>query len=277
MGFVPFGARGRTSFVLGLVLLFPVGGCFLVDVDSLTGGSEVKVRDAGSMASPLGDEDSDGGEDAAAGNLTPPVDAGEEDAAAAGFDAVASRPDAGDDAAANRPDAGADAVASGEDAGGGACGPTDTIANCGACGVACDTRTGSPSCDGTSCTYACRPGRTDCDLEAPDKNGCECATPACCGTSCQTIHSNGVGQNFYDCNAAGTNTDAAATEACVAYALSVGGTPSDCTDGWYCQDQPSQVCFNSSGPATQYCWGYGAPSDQVFPNYCPSSAVGSWD
>jgi hypothetical protein len=258
----PFDLRGRRSVALAFVLLLPSAGCgLLVDMGGLTGGP----GDAGTATS------RDGGwtwssQDDDAAPTSPP---GDVDAGAGGSTSA----DAGQDGAL----ADTGGAASG-DAGDPGCGPTNTTAQCGSCGTACDTTTGSPSCNGTSCTYACNPGRSDCDLQAPDTNGCECATPACCGGSCQTIHSDGVGQNFYDCNPLGTNTDAEATEACVAYALSVGGKASDCTDGWNCQGQPYQVCFNTyhSG-VPEYCWAYDAPKNDVFPNYCPGSPIGTWN
>jgi hypothetical protein len=98
-------------------------------------------------------------------------------------------------------------------------------------------------------------------MTAPNTNGCECATPACCGANCQTAHSNGVGQTFYDCNPTGTFTIASATEACVAYALTVGGVAADCFGGWFCPtpSMPIEVCYSSTANfnnCTTYCWIY---------------------
>ena len=78
--------------------------------------------------------------------------------------------------------------------------------SCTACGVACDTTTnGARTCTGTRCSYTCNAGRMDCNASVGlDTDGCECASPSCCGTSCQTTHDNGVGQNFYDCSPLGT-------------------------------------------------------------------------
>jgi hypothetical protein len=143
------------------------------------------------------------------------------------------------------------------------CGPLDTITNCGACGASCDTTesTGA-TCTGTTCNYTgCATGHSDCNKTAPDTNGCECATPACCGTGCQTVHSNGVGQSFYDCNPVGTITLTSAIEACMAYALTVGGNANDCVGGWYCymQASPTAVCYSSTANmnnCTSYCWVY---------------------
>ncbi|HTB73334.1 MAG TPA: hypothetical protein VK762_08810 [Polyangiaceae bacterium] len=95
-----------------------------------------------------------------------------------------------------------------------------STATCGACkNAACNTKTGAASCDGTTCSYKCNGGLTDCNAAtAPDTDGCECATPGCCSGKCQTTHSNGVGGSFYDCNAGGTFNEFQAQEACEAYA-----------------------------------------------------------
>jgi hypothetical protein len=186
----------------------------------------------------------------------------------------ASPPEGGDDAAP-ADGAGRASDDAGEDAAVSPCGPTDTVINCGSCGTTCDTTTGSPSCNGTTCSYACNAGQIDCNTQAPDTDGCECTTPACCGSSCQTTHTDGEGQSFYDCNALGTDTEDEAMEACAAYAASIGGKVSDCSGNWVCSGQPSQACYTGSA-GTQYCWGYEGAMN-VYPNYCPSSAVGTWD
>ncbi len=143
------------------------------------------------------------------------------------------------------------------------CGPLDTTTNCGACGASCDTMhsTGA-SCTSAVCQYSgCSSGYSDCNKTAPNTNGCECATPGCCSTQCQTVHSNGVGQSFYDCNPVGTHTLAAAIEACMAYAMTVGGNSKDCVGGWDCGGGTSTVavCYSSAGnmiTCTNYCWTY---------------------
>ena len=90
--------------------------------------------------------------------------------------------------------------------------------NCSACGRACDRKTGTPTCTGTTCRYTCNTGHSDCNAgSAPNLDGCECATPQCCGTGCQTTHSNGVGQNFYDCFTLGTYNALQQLAACAAF------------------------------------------------------------
>jgi hypothetical protein len=131
------------------------------------------------------------------------------------------------------------------------CETASSTSNCGACGQACDTSTGTPSCSGTSCIYACNPGRSDCNaVTAPDTDGCECATPNCCGSSCQTVHSNGVGQSFYDCAPSGTYNATEQLAACAAFT----GDATKCTNvSSLCLFvQPVGVC--STGASQCYCW-----------------------
>src|ERR1019366_10654652 len=139
------------------------------------------------------------------------------------------------------------------DASAAVCGPTSSVQNCGACGQACDTTTGTPSCNGVTCSYTCAAGRADCDLATPDTNGCECATPSCCaGGGCQMTHSNGVGQSYYDCMALGTYTSAQAMAACAAAQYT------------NCKDDSKGVCGSVSSasgtPCT--CWDYSAFAPQ---------------
>jgi hypothetical protein len=266
----------RRFGLLGGVLL-ALGGCsVLVDTSGLTGSSSGKVATAedASSGGPSGD-DTGGGFDAAPPT---PIDSGavEEgyDASLAAPDAPTSVPvDAGEDSAL--PDTGAQAD-SGEDSGL-VCGPVDTVTNCGACGASCDTTTGTPACNGASCSYTCNTGLSDCSNQSPDLDGCECATPACCGSSCQTVHSDGVGQSFYDCNGANTVSSASAMEACTAYA----GDSRKCSTGWDCSGNPAKfVCFSTDNGAdcSDYCWGYsGSSAGQVLDCTCPGNKVGSWN
>jgi hypothetical protein len=173
-----------------------------------------------------------------------------------------------------RMDSGVDSDTTDVEAG---CGPTDTITSCGACGRRCDTLTGTPSCSGGVCTYACNAGTSDCNASiAPDTDGCECATPACCNGHCQTAHDNGLGQTFYDCNPAGTYDSAAAMAACKAYVTSTGGDPSLCTGGWNCNNAVA-VCYSTSGGCTN-CWNYTGSLIGVADDCgCPGTKLGSWN
>jgi hypothetical protein len=92
----------------------------------------------------------------------------------------------------------------------GTCVPLNTITNCTACGVACDTAEslGAKCVAGTGCTYTgCKTGYGDCNSTAPDANGCEtnltatgqqeCALGACYPTSkcCSTAACNTPGDD----------------------------------------------------------------------------------
>ena len=143
-------------------------------------------------------------------------------------------------------------VVTGSDASDGGCGATNTVQNCGACGVACSSsNVSNAACTGTSCLYTCNQGFSDCDTTAPNTNGCECNTPGCCQNSCQTTHANGLGQNFYDCVALGTHTQPQASEACGAYT----GNQGACT-AYSCTGPGSNlvVCGTTNGICA--CWDY---------------------
>lgn len=155
----------------------------------------------------------------------------------------------------------------------GSCVDTQTsAANCGACGRACDTRTGTPSCPAGACAYVCKKGRSDCNAAtAPDLDGCECATTGCCGTGCQNVHSNGAGQSFGDCAALGTYDATQATEACAAFT----GSATACTQGMICcgfrcpfsMPYEMSVCGSASGVCR--CWEYaGANVGRLRPARC---------
>jgi hypothetical protein len=135
-----------------------------------------------------------------------------------------------------------------------------STATCGGCTNACNTKTGAASCNGTTCSYQCNSGLTDCNADSvPDTDGCECSTPACCGTGCQTTHSDGVGQNFYDCNQQGSYSQAQAQEACTAYT----GDETACAPSSTCCGITLGVCLGTTAQSvcgtaggTCYCWQY---------------------
>jgi hypothetical protein len=56
-------------------------------------------------------------------------------------------------------------------------------------------------CRSGTCLEFCTANHSDCNGLSSD--GCECATVGCCSTACQTTHSNGLGQAFYDCTLPG--------------------------------------------------------------------------
>jgi hypothetical protein len=210
-----------------------------------------------------------------------------------GLDA-AEAPDQGADTAPDGADGGSLPVADASDGGstvaesGGntdsGCGPLTSVDHCGACDVQCSATTGAPSCTGATCTYVCAAGRSDCSTTAPDTDGCECATPGCCGSACQTTHSDGVGDSYFDCNPSGTYTEMTAISACTAYALSVHSTAANCVGPLTCKGSSvPTICFtNSSGSCANYCWQYtgvyadGGPGT-VWDCACPAHLVGGWN
>ena len=160
---------------------------------------------------------------------------------------------------------------------------TNTTTHCGGCNNACTlTSASAATCNGVTCAYTCIANHSDCNLgTAPDTDGCECATPSCCGAACQTVHSTGTGQSFYDCNPKGTFNAVTAIEACTAYAVSVGGTAANCSDGWMCNNKPpSTVCYgDTTGTTCQtFCWGYtGSQGGVLYTCACPNVSAGSWN
>jgi hypothetical protein len=146
---------------------------------------------------------------------------------------------------------------SGTATGDGGCASTGTPQNCSACGVACDTSTGTPKCNGVTCSYTCDTNRIDCNsITAPDTDGCECAGTACCGPNCETAHESGIPNpaTYYNCSATGNSTLIEATAVC----LGVGG--GDClAQTVNCPiiaptTPTSAVCGMVS--TTCYCWVY---------------------
>ena len=131
--------------------------------------------------------------------------------------------------------------------------------SCGMCGRACNTMTGTATCDGTTCSYTCNAGRANCNTGPPNTGGCECATPSCCGTICQTIHVNGVGQNYYDCDALKTYDETHAQRACAAFS----GSGSQCTkstSGLCLSLSLSAQSVCSTGAAACDCWQFAGPN-----------------
>jgi hypothetical protein len=160
------------------------------------------------------------------------------------------------------------------------CGPTNTITNCSACGLACDVvHSNGPVCNGVTCGYtSCHSGYSDCNTGAPDTDGCECATPSCCGSSCATTHSNGLGTNYYDCTAKSTFNSTQATEACGAYT----GNQATCTTLGCTGPGSNQVVCGTTGGICA-CWNYsGSNVGHVTTStnttcYCPASSDPSWN
>ena len=137
----------------------------------------------------------------------------------------------------------------------------------------------------------CNQGFSSCN--ASNTDGCECATPSCCGTACQNQHvacmlggnpstpcTDGTGKYYYDCTAIGTTNDTQATKACVA----VTGNAAACSVGT-CGSGPNTqyvVCsFGGTGACS--CWEYFGPyAGHMFKNTtssctCPVSTSPTWN
>jgi hypothetical protein len=163
----------------------------------------------------------------------------------------------------------------------GDCGALNTVNNCTMCGAKCDgTNATQTGCNGTTCQYTCKTNFSNCNSTAPDLNGCECATPTCCGSSCAITHSNGLSQNYWDCVDAGTYNQTQAGKACTAYtndqfacmAASCIGDAGDLV-----------ICGTPDGGTSCVCWDYsGQDTSHVYKSgsttcYCPSSIDPTWN
>lgn len=146
--------------------------------------------------------------------------------------------------------------------------------NCGACGLVCSSKNGTSLCINGACSISCNSGFFNCDGNAA--NGCECAGTGCCGSSCQTIHSNGLGQNFFDCAPLGTYNVTQAMEACQAY-IAVNPTAGTCTT-FICSGS-SELIVGTTSSTNCASWAYsGSNVGHVFQgcNFCPSASDPIW-
>jgi hypothetical protein len=102
-----------------------------------------------------------------------------------------------------------------------------------------------------------------------------------CGGAPQTVHSNGVGQTYADCNPLGTYNVSAAIEAADAYAATVGRPSSSVSDGWSCPALPGLDLVgvdNGSGSAVGYLWLFsGAEQGWVVSASNCASKVATWN
>jgi hypothetical protein len=105
-----------------------------------------------------------------------------------------------------------------------------------------------------------------------------CEGTACCnsGTTCQTKHSNGLGQFFFDCAALGTYDLTQAMEACSVYPGVAFCEDTTCSSG------PGEklVCAVDNSNAPTACWQYaGTVTGHVAPmnGLCPTASDPVWD
>ena len=126
------------------------------------------------------------------------------------------------------------------------------------CGTACVNRaTDEQNCGtcGTVCPASATCTTGTCECPAGPQSGCDgacCAGgPACCVSSCQTQHTNGLGQSFFDCGSLDEHTLEQARLAAIAWS----GTGSTWEAGLSCSfclcrqtaTQAAVWCFAGSG------------------------------
>jgi hypothetical protein len=117
-------------------------------------------------------------------------------------------------------------------------------------------------------------------------HGSCCPGTGCCGpggTQCQTQHSNGVGQNYYDCASLATPGDpstytpAMAQEARAAFTGKfTGATPSPCTNS----NPPSQALLGVSPDGVTFVtWAFSGPlAGRVSTGgVCPDTNSATWN
>ena len=144
----------------------------------------------------------------------------------------------------------------------------DSLANCGACGVACARANASAACTGAACSIAaCNTGFGNCD--GSDANGCEAdlrsSTTNCggCGQACSLPFATGT------C-AAGSCTIAA----CVpGYANCDGVTTNGCETNLATNNSSCGSCGQSCGPGTACSGGSCASVCTGGTTYCGGSCV----
>jgi hypothetical protein len=253
--------------------------CYVVDGGSSGGGGDLEAQASDpSPATVEGDDGASAGPDDDAPSM-------QEDATVTADAAESGAPEGPDTGTARRDGAPEAEAGRGMDAGDAtsSCGPTNTTSNCGACGSACEAAHGTPSaCTAGKCAYsACASGWSDCDKAGADTNGCECHTPACCpGGACQSAHTSGAGQTFYDCVAPGTFSLTQAMEACAAFT----GNSAQCVDA------PAGICGTSRsvcspGASQCWCWQYAGTyagtvehqAGPICPSGCPVGGGAAWN
>ncbi|HEY6106690.1 MAG TPA: hypothetical protein VIV59_11945, partial [Anaeromyxobacteraceae bacterium] len=144
-------------------------------------------------------------------------------------------------------------------------------ANCGICGHACSA---SQVCSGT------------CQCPAPMPLPCGttcCAGNACClGNTCQPLHSNGLGQTYYDCAALGTPgtgttyTAAMAVKAGEAWAPGSSANPAHPCGSGFCN------AVQANGQCAVWCYqgmlaGYAHLDDVDVVCVCPLQGERPWN
>jgi hypothetical protein len=134
-------------------------------------------------------------------------------------------------------------------------------------------------CSNKTCTGQCASGTVDCA-------GACCLGNVCCGggTICQTVHSDGLGQTYLDCNPPGqpgkaaTYSQTMALEAAAAFSSMTPITTQTCIDP---NGQNAQVVIVQSNDQTTFAtWQYtqslaGFVNNQSAPT-CPDGSSPKW-
>ena len=102
---------------------------------------------------------------------------------------------------------------------------------------------------------------------------------ACTSGACPTTHSDGLGQDYYNCSPLDTYTQGTAIEAGTAYEISIGGSSANVSTGWSCPNSSLVfVCATNSAGAALVCWGYeGSETGQFSGPNCPWVESGAWN
>lgn len=119
------------------------------------------------------------------------------------------------------------------------------------------------SCVSSQCQYNCAAGYSNCTQSGANTTGCECHTPTCCPSGCETTHVTGIPSlSYYDCNPLATAAMSQQTlldqalEACAAYT----GNVSQCASDLVCTRTTigPYVCNGMGSTANcTTCWSYG--------------------
>jgi hypothetical protein len=159
------------------------------------------------------------------------------------------------------------------------------VGHCGGCSNACNLANATPDCpSGTCVVKSCNAGYFDCD--AKSATGCECpgvdfgdGMNGCCASGkCQPVHSNGMGNTFFDCTPIGTYTDTLAFAAAKAYPLPNAEMPFtySCPSG---SGSANTVLLRNTAQTICVAWGYaGSVKGMVtmFSGACKCPTNGSW-